>query len=540
MTSGPGVVAALCGGLLLGLATPPAPLPLTEWLVVPALAVWFALATGGRRPLLSSYLYGCVHMAWFSWSVRHVLLPAYLAIVVVGGLYYLLATACVRGAPRRWAPLSFAVAVAGSFWLRAMMPEIHYPHGQPCHCLYEWPALMRTVAVGGEPLLNALLALCGATAYGVWSSWRVAVPAWRVATRVFVASWLLLGGAAAAGFVVSALAARPSLPAEDVEPIRVTAIEPGYHPDEMFALPRQAWGRWYERTLRERLLAPTRAALAASPPPDLVLWPESSLADRLSVAAMDAGDAQLLAGRLPAADARLLVGATAIAADQRSTPAAVLLDLPSGDVVGYQLKQQLVPGGEFLPLLSVLPDGLTASLRDAFEAALGSLPDCAPGGVRPPLRTAAGVPFGALLCYDNAFPGPAAAQVAQGAELLVVLSNEAWYRGGAELDQLVAMTVVRACENAVPIVRCTQDGRSVAVRASGELASGLAVAPAPRSESRNLQVSLDRGAGKLPPLAWLRQLCGPLSAFLTALGAAHAALWRVRLRITRTASAARS
>lgn len=535
MSPGPGLLAAAAGGLLLGLATPPAPTPFAEWLVLPALAIWFAVATGGRRPLLQSYVYGCVHMAWFSWSVRHVLLPAYLAIVFVGGLYYVLASACVRGAPKRAAPLAFAVAVAGSFWLRAVMPEIHYPHGQPCHCLYEWPTLMRAVAVGGEPLMNGLLALCGATGYGVWSSWRLAAPSWGVAKRRFAAAALLLVAAVAGGHVVTAMAA--PAPSADRAPVRVVAIEPGFHPEEVYALPRAQWQAWFVRTLEERLLAPTRRLLAASPAPDLVLWPESSLPDWIPEQDLSAGTAALLRGRLPASDARLLVGASSLKSDGRTTPAAVLLELPGGRVLGYHEKQRLVPGGEFLPLLGALPAGLEASMREAFRAALGSLPDCAPGAPRPPMRTKSGAPFGALLCYDNAFYEPAADLVAAGAELLVVLSNEAWYRGGAELDQLVAMTVVRACENAVPIVRCTQDGRSVAVQATGEVVAELPPGPAPRSESRNLQVSLDRGAGEVPPLAWLRRLCGPLAAALTALGAAHAAFWRVRLGVSRTASA---
>lgn len=529
MTVGPGLLAALSGGLLLGFATPPAVVPLGEWLVVPALAIWFAIATGGRRPLLHSYLYGCVHMAWFSWSVRHVLLPAYIAIVVVGGLYYLLATACVRGTPKAFRPLGFAVAVAGTFWLRAVMPEIHYPHGQPCHCLYEWPALMRTVVLGGEPLLNALLALVGATAFGVWASWRTARPAWRTAGLWFGGSWIALFGCAGAGSAVSMLV----VDSQEREPVRIAAIEPGFHPFDVFA--RSA--REQRELFDERFLEPTRKVLAASDAPALVLWPESSVGDAPDADAIEKGQVAMLRGQLPASDARLVVGANVMCSG-KPTPSAFLVELPGGRVLGHHDKQQLVPGGEFLPLLAVLPEGLAASLRDAFESALGTLPDCLPGEVRPPLQTAGGVPFGALLCYDNAFPEPAAAQVEQGAEFLVVLSNEAWYRGGAELSQLVAMTVVRACENVVPIVRCTMDGRSVAVRSSGVVAAGLPLAPAPQAEARILQVSLDRGSGKVPPLSWLRRLTGLSFALLTALGAAHALILRVRIGTARTASAA--
>jgi apolipoprotein N-acyltransferase len=524
------LLVALVGGLLLGLATPPAIVPSAEWLVVPALAVWFAIASGGRRPLLHSYLFGCVHMAWFSWSVRHVLLPAYVAIVVVGGLYYLLATACVRGTPKAWRPVGFAVAVAGTFWLRAAMPEIHYPHGQPCHCLYQWPALMRIVTVGGEPLMNGLLALCAATTVGVWSSWRVAKPSWRRAGSWLGLAWLLLVSVAATG---SWLASGLGAPQQDRDPIRIAAIEPGLHPFDLWQMSRAERSRQFTR----RFLEPTRRALAAEPAPDLVLWPESSVDEAPDVREVEAGRIAMLGGRFPATAARLVVGANLRTGDE-TTPTAYLLELPNGRILAHHDKQRLVPGGEFLPLVGLLPDGMAASLRATFQEALGAPPDCRPGVPRPPMTTAAGVKFGALLCYDNAFPAPAAAQVEQGAEFLVVLSNEAWYRGGAELSQLVAMTVVRACENVVPIVRCTMDGHSVAVRSSGVVDAGLPLQPAPRADARILQVSLDRGSGNVPPLAWLRRLTGPLLALLTALGAAHALVLRVRLATARTASAA--
>jgi len=506
----------LTGGLLLGFATPPALLPFGEWLVLPALAIWFGVAVDGRRPGLHSYLFGCAHMAWFSWSVRHVMLPAYLAIVFVGGLYYLLATKCVRSAPRRLRGAGFGVAVAGAFWLRAVMPDIHYPHGQPCHCLYEWPTLMRAAVVGGEPLFNASLAWIAAAGYGMWASWRTAQPSWRSASARFVGATGLLVALAVLGNVVSSAAMPPPELDDRARTLRVTAIEPGFHPDEIRAVPPSQRGAWSERMLEQRLLEPTRLALRADPAPDLVLWPESSVGRALSVDRIDRGRASLLTGRLPAVTAQLVVGANVIR-ERRLTPSALQLELPSGRVLGHHDKQRLVPGGEFLPWIHWLPEAWSAWLKGQFAAAMGSLPDCAPGQERPPMLTPSGAPFGALLCYDNAFPGPAAGQVEQGAELLVVLSNEAWYRGGGELSQLEAMTVVRACENVVPIVRCTMDGRSVWVDASGVIRGALPLAAAPQAEARTLSVSLQRGAGKPPALSWLRRLSGPACGLATAI-----------------------
>jgi len=526
----------VAGGLLLALATPPAVTPLAGFLVVPGLMVWFAVATAGRAPYLQSYLLGCVHMAWFSWSLRHILVWPFVGVVLVGGLYFVLGTVLVRATAQRWAPLGFAAAVAGSFWLRANMPEIYYPHGQPCHCLWQWPTLLGAVTLGGEPLANGLLAGLAAALVGVARSWRLAVPSWSSARFVLLIAVATAVVATVAGHVVRGSAAVVEAPAGGaVVPapaVRIAAVEPGLHLESGLS-EAEARAR-YRELLVERLVAPTQEALRASPPPDLVVWPETSVAYSFVVADIQAGRALSPLPRFPAAPTRLLFGATV---GDWDTAAAVLQTLPEGRVVGHQEKRCLVPGGEFLPLLAWLPDWLATAARDAFAGALGGRPpDCRPGVFRAPLRTAAGVPFGTLICYDNAFPGPAADQVAAGARFLCVLSNEAWYRGGGELSQLVAMTVCRALETATPIVRCTTDGWSVVVGADGRLEAELPLEPAPHPEARILRANVPPASGRLPPLAWFRAAAGPFAAVWLCLGLAHAAFRWVRLRRARTAS----
>lgn len=527
---------AALGGLLLSFAAPPAVVPFGEWLVLPGLALWFVLATSQDAKLRHSYLYGCIYMAWFSWSVRHILLPAYLAIVVVGGLYFVLGTAAVRGAPRRGRAVAFAVAVAGTFWLRAMMPDIYYPHGQPSHCLWQYPFLVRIVTVGGEPLMNALLALVAATAVGVARSWRVGKPSWRPSVLACVGACAVFVATAACGWLLGSTVGRTD--SEAARALRIAAVEPGFHPIEIWtsASPRAT----YRRLVEERLLAPTVGLLersAQSEALDLILWPESSLLDPVLAADIEAGRAVLMGSQLPASATRLCIGGS-VQDGAGSGPAALLLEPAAGRVLAYQPKRRLVPGGEFLPLVGLLPEAWADSIRRSFEEALGTPANCLSGDARPPMETASGVPFGALLCYDNAFHGPAADHVAAGAQLLVVLSNETWYRGGAELTQLVAMTVVRALENAVPVVRCTMDGHSVAVDSGGRVVAGLPIAPAPQPNARILEVSVAPGTGRVPPMAWLRWSCGWFVALFTALGAAHSALRWVRIRSARTALSA--
>jgi apolipoprotein N-acyltransferase len=545
------VALPLLGGAALGAATPPAVFAGAEWLVFAGLAAWFALVRDPQRPLWHSYLLGCVHMAWFSLSIRHVLWPAYLAIVVLGGVYFVLGTVALRRVPPRWLALAFGVAVAAGFWLRANVPAIHYPHGQPCHCLWQWPALLGSVTLGGEPLANALCGWLAAGLAELWRGWRVGEPPWRHALRRAGLAIGAAGLATAAGLAITAaVRGGRAAPAGDASvagapAFHVVLVEPGLHSfDYLRGLPQTFAERLQRPTqsiLQEFLGATPRKLRPGEPPwrnPTLVLWPESSIPVTVPVDEIAAGTVRLLADQLtplPDHPERLLLGVN-VARGDRETPAAVLVDLTDGRVLGHYEKQCLVPGGEFVPLLHLLPQAVADWVRGVFQQALGAMPDLAPGRPQPLLQTADGMPFGTLLCYDNAFPGPASDQVAAGARLLCVLSNESWYRGGGELVQLVAMTTMRALETGTPLVRCTTDGWSCVVGGDGRLREQLRLRhPGYPEGARILRAEIPPGPGRLPPMAWLRAATGPAAALLLGAALLHAAWTWARLRVARTA-----
>src|SRR5690606_23324070 len=138
-----------------------------------------------------------------------------------------------------------------------------------------------------------------------------------------------------------------------------------------------------------------------------------------------------------------------------------------------------------------LPRDVLAELA-ASVTIVRHAPDMTAGRFRPPLLAPGDVPFAALLCFDNAFDGIAREQVEAGARLLVVLSNEAWYRGGGELEQMVAMSVFRALETGTGVVRCTVDGASCAIGPDGRILARLAT---PGAGPRVLAVAMRLGPG---------------------------------------------
>ncbi|HWA26386.1 MAG TPA: apolipoprotein N-acyltransferase [Lacunisphaera sp.] len=120
---------------------------------------------------------------------------------------------------------------------------------------------------------------------------------------------------------------------------------------------------------------------------------------------------------------------------------------------GYA-KRKLVPFGEYIPLRPVL------GWLEKFVPIGG---DFIPGksAAPVPVPTVDGpVPVGVLVCYEDIFPHLARASAQEGAELLAVLTNNAWYGEGGAAYQHAAHSVLRAIENRRPVVRVGNGGWS--------------------------------------------------------------------------------
>ena len=204
----------------------------------------------------------------------------------------------------------------------------------------------------------------------------------------------------------------------------------------------------------DALVALTREA----GPADLVIWPEGA------VRAVWPQNLELLRRRLgdPRDPRALLVGAPWI--EPRSQPpiqsvGAVLLD-SEGKFVARHLKTRLVPLAEG-PGPAGWPDWV--SPKRSFTAA-----------ERPVLLDVAHLRVGAAICYEALFASLAREQVAEGADLLVHLSNESWL--GQETrgpDQMLAAAVLRAIETGRPVLRATTTGITAAIDGDGRVSGRL-------------------------------------------------------------------
>jgi apolipoprotein N-acyltransferase len=125
----------------------------------------------------------------------------------------------------------------------------------------------------------------------------------------------------------------------------------------------------------------------------------------------------------------------------------------------YHDKVQLVPLGETVPLRDYLP----------FLRAFGVVErDLLPGRSLKPLEVDP-MRIGVVICMESTHPWIARELVRQGANMLVVLSNESWFGRTAALEQHLAFCVLRAIETRRWVVRSAPQGISAFIEPSGKI-----------------------------------------------------------------------
>ncbi|MBL7685979.1 MAG: apolipoprotein N-acyltransferase [Deltaproteobacteria bacterium] len=122
-------------------------------------------------------------------------------------------------------------------------------------------------------------------------------------------------------------------------------------------------------------------------------------------------------------------------------------------------KQHLVPYGEYVPFQQWLPflKKLTAQVgqfQPGNEFNLLQIND---------------FKLGSLICYEDIFPQIARRFVQSGANLLVNLSNDAWYGNTSALPQHLSFSTFRAIENRRYLVRATNTGVTSWVDPTGKI-----------------------------------------------------------------------
>ena len=126
-------------------------------------------------------------------------------------------------------------------------------------------------------------------------------------------------------------------------------------------------------------------------------------------------------------------------------------------------KMHLVPFGEYVPAA----DWLSFVQPLVQEVASFS------AGTTPVVGEISGISFGTSICFEGIFPESAREFVRKGAQILVNITNDAWYGRSAAPRQHLEFGAFRAVENRKPILRCANSGYSAVIDLLGGIQQEL-------------------------------------------------------------------
>ena len=504
------VAIVLLAGVAVGLSWQPYGLWPLMLVGIPA----FTLSVRGMRPLLAfglGYVFG-LSMLTLAVSWVHVLGIWIVALLIVFmSLFFGLLglTLTLVGRLPLW-PIAAACC-----WVLIEYAYSRMPFGG-----FGWPRIAYTAVdtplAGFFPIIGVAGVSFVVALIGQLMAWAVLALRRSTPARLTRPSRVLV----AVGLLVSLVLVGSALRLYQVEPAATSAgsVRVGIVQGNIPGRGIEAMGRARSVTnnhLSETIHLMTKVRLGEEPEPDFLLWPENSTDIDPTV---DPITRQTVQAAAEVAGRPILVGAVmqGPGLDERQT-AALWWDPDRGVMARYD-KQNLVPFGEWIPfraqLLPVIP------LLEQVGAQ--SVPGTRPGVLE---VTAAGRPIkiGDVICFELAYDNTIYRSLVDGAQVMMVQSNNATYGGTGQIEQQFAITRARAMESRREIAVATTNSVSgfitrdgaVAIRTQEFTAQSMVVEmPLRNALTPAIRVApwLERGLALVAVLACLAALLGSRAA----------------------------
>ncbi len=138
--------------------------------------------------------------------------------------------------------------------------------------------------------------------------------------------------------------------------------------------------------------------------------------------------------------------------------AAILIDV-DGTERTWVAKRHLVLFGEYIPFRKEFP----------FLSALAPIDDFSSGPQEALITLPNGVKAGVLLCFEDTVPYLARRYAARGADILINMTNDAWFHDSGQQRMHLNNALFRAAENGLSLVRATNTGESCFVGRDGRV-----------------------------------------------------------------------
>ena len=358
--------------------------------------------------------------------------------------------------------LLFAAMLSLCEWARGHVAT-GFPWNAPGYLFSAHLSLLQNAAFLGLYGLT-LVALVWAMVPALWwLAWR------RLAVLILVLLPLM---------AVGGLVRIESLPAgsDDAPPKTVRLVQP--------AVPQhEKWNRSLRPGHLETIVSLSRDTY---PIPQLVIWPETAFAGLL-----DSEEALLRETAWAALpfDGWLITGVPRFDPHGRLFNAAVLIT-PRGEIEAIYDKRRLVPFGEYIPFRGIMP----------FANAIAGPTDYSPGDRNRVFTIPHYGHLQLLICYETLFPGTVVSPGLR-PDILVNLTNDAWFGHTPGPWQHLAQARMRAVEEGIPMIRVANTGISAVFDGAGRKLGDMGL-----GETGFLDVDLPPSLAPTPYAKW-RQAC---------------------------------
>ncbi len=237
--------------------------------------------------------------------------------------------------------------------------------------------------------------------------------------------------------------------------LRVAAVQANVPREEKFSPEFQ--GKTFRQFARL-----TQLALATKPPPDLVIWPESSMPGPVLVEPSNHRFVMNVAGSMKA---DLLLGS--IDEDEKGAyNAAVLFPGRGAGKPQVYRKLHLVPFGEYVPGRHTVPF-IAQIVGDQVPD------DFARGTETVVFRLTNQTLVAPLICFEDTLGELARQFVLRGADLLANVTNDGWFLESSGAQQHVNNAIFRCVETRRPMARAANTGVTCLVDQFGRITQTL-------------------------------------------------------------------
>ena len=244
------------------------------------------------------------------------------------------------------------------------------------------------------------------------------------------------------------LAALPPLPEPEKGRSQAVLVQPNISETSQWT-----W-EWLDRVQRRLMsLTMNEALRAGTPKPDLLVWPEMPLPLYFDEDPRLRDHVRTLTR---VTGTPLLFGAVAHTPDRKPLNSAYLVS-SADEVVARYDKVHLVPFGEYVPWALSFANKISTELGDFVP------------GEKLVVAPANGHKVSLFICYESAFASHVRGFVADGAELLVNLSNDGYFGDSNAREQHLMVVRMRAAENRRWILRGTNSGITASVDPAGRV-----------------------------------------------------------------------